>query len=45
VLKRLQKIESATARFAYGRYKNDIGDILKVNWLQLKKEEILICLS
>ena len=33
LLKRLQKIEFAAASFVYGRYVNDIGDILKLNWL------------
>ena len=27
-----KKIEFAAASFAYGRYVNDIGDILKLNW-------------
>ena len=33
LLKRLQKIEFAAASFVYSRYVNDIGDILKLNWL------------
>ena len=31
MLKRLQKTEFAAASFVYGRYVNDIGDILKLN--------------
>ena len=31
LLKRLQKTEFAAASFVYGRYVNDIGDILKLN--------------
>ena len=37
LLKRLQKIEFAAASFVYGRYVNDIGDILKLNWLPVKE--------
>ena len=33
LLKRLQKIEFAAASFVYGRYVNDIGETLKLNWL------------
>ena len=35
--KRLQKIELATASFVYGRYVNNIGDILKLNWLPVEE--------
>ena len=37
LLKRLQKIEFAATSFVYGRYVNDIGDILKLNWLPVKE--------
>ena len=37
LLKRLQKIEFAAASFVYGRYVNDIGDILKLNWLPVEE--------
>ena len=37
LLKRLQEIEFAAASFVYGRYVNDIGDILKLNWLPVKE--------
>ena len=33
LLTRLQNIEFAAASFVYGRYVNDIDDILKLNWL------------
>jgi len=36
-MKRLQKIEFAAASFVYGRYVNNIGDILKLNWLPVKE--------
>ena len=32
-MKRLQKLEFAAASFVYGRYVNNIGDILKLTWL------------
>ena len=32
----IKKIELAAARFVYGRYVNDIGDILKLNWLPVE---------
>ena len=35
--KRLQKSEFAAASFVYGRYVNDIGDILKLNWLPVEE--------
>ena len=37
LLKRLQKIEFAAASFVYGRYVNDIRDILKLNWLPVEE--------
>ena len=37
LLKRLQKIEFAATSFVYGRYVNDIGDILKLNWLPVEE--------
>ena len=37
LLKRLQKTEFAAANFVYGRYVNDIGDILKLNWLPVEE--------
>ena len=37
LLKRLHKIEFAAVSFVYGRYVNDIGDILKLNWLPVKE--------
>ena len=36
-MKRLQKIEFAAASFVYGRYVNNIGDILKLNWLPVEE--------
>ena len=36
-MKRLQKIEFATASFVYGRYVNNIRDILKLNWLPVEE--------
>ena len=37
LLKRLQKIEFAASSFVYGRYVNDIGYILKLNWLSVEE--------
>ena len=37
LMKRLQKIEFAAASFVYGRYVNNIGDILKLNWLPVEE--------
>jgi len=37
-MKRLQKLEFAAASFVYGRYVNNIGDILKLNWLPVREE-------
>ena len=37
LMKRLQKIEFAAASFVYGRYLNNIGDILKLNWLPVEE--------
>ena len=37
LLKRLQKIEFAAASFIYGRYVNDIGGIVKLNWLPVEE--------
>jgi len=31
------KIEFAAASFVYGRYINNIGDILKLNWLPVEE--------
>lgn len=39
LLKRLQKIEFAAASFVYGRYVNNIGDILKLNWLPVEERK------
>ena len=36
-MKRLQKIEFAAASFVYGIYINNIGDILKLNWLPVEE--------
>ena len=36
-MKHLQKIEFAAASFVYGRYVNNIGDILKLNWLPVEE--------
>ena len=37
LMKRLQKIEFAAASFVYGRYVNNIGDILKLHWLSVEE--------